>query len=169
VFPHLILKPTTLTRFHSDITITLTFIRPVKNQAAPSSHQSIRSVSSTSEPEKPMMDTQAPLPLHSKDLLLVPDLLALHMVRSNQSNTIISYHPSHDHRATTAQELHERFTLTGHSVYWSTMFQQTAEPTLLLLSLLWYALYCWDEAFEALYSHIGFLVSFIPFSQLYTI
>ena len=169
MFPRLIPNVQHLTRLRADITVTLTFIRPVKDQTAPSSRQSLRSVSSTSEREQPMIDTQAPLPLHSKDLLLVPDLLALHMVRSNQGNTIISYHPSHDHRATTAQELHERFSLTGHSVYWSTMFQQTDEPTLLFLSLLWYALYCWDEAFEALYSHIGFLVSFTPFSQLYTI
>lgn len=147
------------------ITITLTFARTMRNPttAPPSPNSSIRSGSTADklahEPSAMMIDTHAPLPLQSNDILIVPDLLALHMVRSEQENTIISYHPGHDHRTTTAEALHRRFALTGRSVYWSSMFKETNDPTLLLLSLMWYPLYCWDEVFETLYSHICFLES----------
>jgi len=133
----------------------------------PSLNPSIRSASTADklahEPPNMMIDTHAPLLLRSNDILLVPDLLALHMVRSEEGNTIISYHPGYDHRTTTAEALHRRFAMTGRSVYWSSIFKETNDPTLFLLSLMWYPLYCWDEVFETLYSHICFLVSLSRF------
>ena len=152
-----------------DITITLTFARTMRNTATipPGPNSSIRSAGTADkvahEPQNKMIDTHAPLLLQSNDVLIVPDLLALHMVRSEKENTIISYHPGYNHGTTTAEALHRRFALTGRSVYWSSMFKETNDPTLLLLSLMWYPLYCWDEVFETLYSHICFLVSLTRF------
>jgi len=46
----------------------------------------------------------------------------------------------------------------GRSVYWSRMFKEERDPTLVVLGLLWYAIYAWDETMEKLYAHICFLV-----------
>ena len=160
---------TYLTWRRLDITITLTFARTMRNPSTvwPGPNWSMRPTSIanrlTHEPPNMMIDTHAPLPLWSNDVLLVPDILALHMVRSGKGNAIISYHPGYDHRTTTAEALHHRFALIGRSVYWNSMFKETHDPTLFLLSLMWYPLYCWDEAFENLFSHICFLVSLAIF------
>lgn len=79
------------------------------------------------------------------------------MVRSSTSNTIISYHPGPDHA--TAHALHARLNTAGNSGHWNTIFANNDDPTFVILILLWYALYAWDEAFEVLYKHIGWLVS----------
>jgi len=41
-------------------------------------------------------------------------------------------------------------------VYWNKIFASTinSDPTFVLLSILWYALYAWDESFDNLYIHI---------------
>lgn len=43
---------------------------------------------------------------------------------------------------------------SGRSAYWQKMISATSDPTFLLLTFLWHALYAWDEALENLYSHI---------------
>lgn len=106
-----------------------------------------------------MIDTHVPLILHSNGRQLMADQLAVHMVRSPTSNTIISLHPNEEHPTTTAQALRTRVHATGRSVYWSNIFRDTSDPTFVFLSLLWYALYAWDEALEHLYDHICFLES----------
>jgi hypothetical protein len=81
------------------------------------------------------------------------------MVRARDSSTIISLHPNKEQRATSAQTLHARVHAAGRSVYWGHIFAGSSDPTFVLLSLLWYALYAWDEAQEHLYAHICFLES----------
>jgi hypothetical protein len=44
-------------------------------------------------------------------------------------------------------------------VYWQKIFQDSPDPTFLLLTFVWHAMYAWDEALEDLYAHIGQLVS----------
>ncbi|KAF8516402.1 hypothetical protein JB92DRAFT_2267729 [Gautieria morchelliformis] len=108
------------------------------------------------------IDTQGPLPLLSPlegnsgdNFLLILDLLALHMVRTNSgSSTIISYHPPSQWKTTSAKSLYARVYLAGQSVYWRNIFKKSSDPTFVLLATLWYALYAWDEAFETLWEHI---------------
>ncbi|KAG6841075.1 hypothetical protein C0991_002168 [Blastosporella zonata] len=146
------------------ITISLTFIRTMRNPTTmPPSPTSIYTASTISrqqhKPPDQIIDTQAPLYIRSTDRILLPDLLSLHMVRSHMNSTIISYHPGQEHRSTTAASLHSRLHAAGHSVYWSSMFAQYDDPTFVFLSLLWYALYAWDETLEVLYSHLCWVES----------
>ena len=80
------------------------------------------------------------------------------MVRERNTSTIISYHPISNFKTTSAQHLRSIVQRTGDSVYWSKIFDKANDPTFLFLAILWYALYAWDEAFEALYHHITNLV-----------
>ncbi|KAF8066879.1 hypothetical protein FPV67DRAFT_1670352 [Lyophyllum atratum] len=143
------------------ITITLTFIRTMQNPTTLSPNaKSSYTESTMSQEQRPpdqVIDTQAPLSIRSSDRILLPDLLALHMVRTPMNSTIISYHPSEEHRTTTASSLHTRLNAAGRSVYWNTMFASHDDPTFVFLSILWYALYAWDETLEVLYAHICFL------------
>ncbi|KAH9476036.1 hypothetical protein JR316_0011605 [Psilocybe cubensis] len=151
-----------------DITVTLTFVRSLSNPntAVPSPEPNedyLANINDLSRGELPdlVIDTQAPLPLRSSDILLLPDQLALHMIRSPAGNTIISLHQTQEHRATTAKALHTRARLTGRSVYWSNIFKDSNDPTFVFISLLWYALYAWDETLENVYNHICFLESIV--------
>jgi hypothetical protein len=93
--------------------------------------------------------------------VLILDLLALHMVRTSsksESSTIISYHPGPEWKTTSAETLYSRVYLVGRSIYWQKIFQNSDDPTFVLLGTLWYALYAWDEALETLWEHIGELV-----------
>ncbi|KAF8181582.1 hypothetical protein BJ912DRAFT_979394 [Pholiota molesta] len=142
--------------YESDhITITLTFIRPMTDQTT-----SIAELT-TARPRKTewVIDTHAPLTLRSNNVVLLADQLAVHMVRARTGSTIISLHPNKAQRATSAQTLHDRVHTAGRSVYWGSIFTDTRDPTFVLLSVLWYALYAWDEAQEHLYAHICFLES----------
>lgn len=87
--------------------------------------------------------------------------------KSNNTNTIISYHPPHIHRTTTAETLKTRLHSAGQSVYWNKIFASTinSDPTFVLLSILWYALYAWDESFDTLYVHICSLVRLRRFGR----
>ncbi|PPQ75298.1 hypothetical protein CVT24_007521 [Panaeolus cyanescens] len=100
------------------------------------------------------IDTQAPLDLASVGRQLVLDLLSVHFIRKSTGSTIISYHPSLALRTTSADYLHKRIRFAGQSVYWQTIFRQSKDPTFVLLTFIWHALYSWDEALENLYSHI---------------
>jgi len=99
-----------------------------------------------------------------KKLILV-DLLALHMIRHKDSSTIISYHPPAKWLGTSAAILHSRFHFAGQSVYWRTIFNESDDPTFILLSILWHALYAWDEALEILFQHISSIAS-VTFSSV---
>ncbi|KAF8908206.1 hypothetical protein CPB84DRAFT_1813404 [Gymnopilus junonius] len=116
-----------------------------------------------------VIDTQAALPLRSSNRVLTHDLLAIHMVRTPKGNTIISLHPNANRKTTTAEAIHTRVHLTGKSVYWGNIFKDTTDPTFVLLSLLWYGLYAWDESLEDLYNHICFLESQVIVTNDFTL
>lgn len=86
------------------------------------------------------------------------DLLAIHMIRKPKNSTVISYHPPLEWHGTTAKYLHARMRYAGQSVYWQNIFKKSDDPTFVLLSILWYAVYAWDESLENLYTHICNLV-----------
>jgi hypothetical protein len=90
--------------------------------------------------------------------LLISDLLAVHMIRTSQNSTLITYHPPRKTRATDAATLHSRVHYAGSSVYWSKLYAQATDPTFVLVATLWHALYAWDQTFEVLYQHICSLV-----------
>ncbi|KAI9572275.1 cora-like Mg2+ transporter protein-domain-containing protein [Boletus coccyginus] len=142
------------------ITIVLPFIRKVSNQQewvnpTPFNEtrypQEERLASLTDT--KQTIDTQAPLVLSDQTILL-HDLLAIHMVRSTGDNTIISYHHHSELQRTTARRLQSLVQRTGDSVYWSKIFHRSKDPTFVFLTILWYALYAWDEALEVLHAHL---------------
>ncbi|KAJ7716036.1 hypothetical protein B0H14DRAFT_3901475 [Mycena olivaceomarginata] len=143
------------------ITLTLGFIRCMKNSMStypsptPSYSPTIPTLQSTDQ----VIDTHGPLHLNSSNRVLLPDILAIHMVRSSDLSTIISYHPPHTHQTTAAHVLRTRLLAAGQSVYWNKIFNSTisADPTFVLLALLWYPLYAFDESLEALYLHICWL------------
>jgi hypothetical protein len=88
------------------------------------------------------------------------DEMAIHMVRLQTNSTIISYHAKADWYTTTAKELHKLLRLAGQSVYWRKILQQTSDPTFVLLTILWHAIYSWDEALSSLYTHVQSLVRY---------
>ncbi|KAG6331202.1 hypothetical protein ID866_7885 [Astraeus odoratus] len=140
------------------ITVILPFVRTVRHSMTRTS--SLTSSASAafselflSEDRKQIIDTQSPLTLQSTGCTIIQDLLAVHMIR-DATSTIISYHP--DGR-TSGERLRSLIQRTGQSVYWSKIFEQTRDPTLLFLTFLWYALYAWDETFEELYKYISWL------------
>jgi hypothetical protein len=94
--------------------------------------------------------------------MLLLDLLAIHMIRDPDSSTVISYHHSAGPYTTSAKRLHTRVRLAGQSVYWQNIFQKSSDPTFVLLTILWYALYAWDEALDTLWDHIRQLVCTVP-------
>ncbi|KAH7915509.1 hypothetical protein BJ138DRAFT_1132565 [Hygrophoropsis aurantiaca] len=151
-----------------DITITLPFMRTIRdphglrsltnNSGYPSSSQAI-----DARPGTPptAIDTQASLYLSSNHQTLLTDLLAIHMVRTvaPNSSTIISYHPGICSQRTSAQMLHSLILRASESVYWHKIFCASKDPTFVLIAILWYALYSWDEALEKMYEHINHLES----------
>ncbi|KAG1802136.1 uncharacterized protein HD556DRAFT_1304314 [Suillus plorans] len=132
------------------ITVILPFIRTTgkkeKSQSSPSLSERNR---------KDTIDVMLPLQLDDGEHVhfLLIDLLAIHMIRSKDSATIISYHPVL-HDRTTAERLHQVMERAGGSVYWNKIFNASEDPTFFFLAILWYALYAWDEAFEVLYNRI---------------
>ncbi|KAF8873989.1 hypothetical protein BD779DRAFT_1568105 [Infundibulicybe gibba] len=144
------------------VTVTLSFLRVIPNPTTvPMSPDTL-----TSHVGKGLqragtvtIDTQAPLILRSNQRMLLIDLMAIHLVRRPESSTLISYHPPPEWFTTSARYLHSRVRFAGQSVYWQSIFRQSPDPTFLLLSMLWYALYAWDESLENLYNHICFLES----------
>ncbi|KAF8516401.1 hypothetical protein JB92DRAFT_2810383 [Gautieria morchelliformis] len=148
------------------ITITLSFPRATKRDAVYSPSQVARvntniSTYSTAQnvpPLEEVINTQKPLPLRSDDPttddVLILDHLAMHMLRAKDSSTIISYQPTFYREVTTASSLHSRVYLAGQSVYWNKIFRGSNDPTFVFLTILWYALYAWDQALERLWEHI---------------
>ncbi|KAG1726218.1 hypothetical protein EDB19DRAFT_1945200 [Suillus lakei] len=109
------------------------------------------------------IDTQESLRLHSvcspAEKYLLEDLLALHTIGSSDpsGSTIISYHPSAQWNRTTAERLKNLVQKVGESVYWQKIFERSKDPSLVLLAILWYALYAWDESLDHLYTHMNWL------------
>ncbi|KAL4063406.1 cora-like Mg2+ transporter protein-domain-containing protein [Scleroderma citrinum] len=139
------------------LTITLPFISLMQNVTNLVSPNSVKSISA--KPPPPFTDIQASLFLQSSNNILVQDLLSIHMVRTPASSTIISYHPSSSSQRTSAKRLRSLVQRAGQNLYWQRVFSKSNDPTFLLLAILWYVLYSWDEAFEALYNHTNWLES----------
>ncbi|KAK1220123.1 hypothetical protein PQX77_017162 [Marasmius sp. AFHP31] len=83
---------------------------------------------------------------------------------SSSTSTIISYHPPRTpgYKTTSASDMRSRLLGAGRSVYWSRIFQSTVptgDPTFIALSLLWYAMYAWDEVIDLLTNEVGWLES----------
>ncbi|KAF5325041.1 hypothetical protein D9619_009599 [Psilocybe cf. subviscida] len=148
------------------ITITLTFLRSMSNHDAIQLNEAIGKSTDNFHATptllgSQMIDPHAPLVLHSNthrtfpdERLLVLDLLAVHLIRKANGSTLISFHPTLNIPTTTAAFLHERIRFAGQSVYWQNIFQKSPDPTFVLLTFIWHALYAWDEALENLFSHI---------------
>ncbi|KAK0240127.1 hypothetical protein EDD85DRAFT_475077 [Armillaria nabsnona] len=112
--------------------------------------------------EQAIIDTDEPLLLQSSNTLLEHDLIGIHAVRRSIDNpspsTVITYlPPASQHGITTADNLHARIMATGRSVYWTELYRVSADATLIVLAQLWYALYAWDEALEALTTEVVWL------------
>ncbi|KAF8955067.1 hypothetical protein BDZ97DRAFT_1765535 [Flammula alnicola] len=145
------------------ITVTLTFLRSMSNHDAVQLNAAFGKSTDTLQAPTllgtQMIDPHSPLALYSNGRLLVLDLLAVHLIRNVNGSTIISFHPSLNLPTTTAPFLHERIRFAGQSVYWQSIFQKSADPTFVLLTFIWHAMYAWDEALENLYEHICSLES----------
>ncbi|KAG9226602.1 hypothetical protein CCMSSC00406_0006173 [Pleurotus cornucopiae] len=134
--------------------------------------------------EEQVIDTQAPLAVRTIDgehRILLLDLLAVHFIRDAESSTIISYHPNLeqteeglppffiDRHGTTRQarsyppsqvnlpSAPPTLSRIGESVYWQNLFSKSPDPTFVLVTYLWHALYAWDEALETLYQYVCYL------------
>ncbi|KAJ3987437.1 hypothetical protein F5890DRAFT_1405153 [Lentinula detonsa] len=145
------------------ITITLSFIRVVRGTMSKplSSIHNLSSTSSTEFDEKALdLLAGAPIVHIAYKYMLALDLLSVHLIRRNDGlgSTIISYHDQ-DENATSAPYLHERIRFAGQSVYWQSIFQKSPDPTFVLLTFIWHAMYAWDEALEKLYGHICWMES----------
>ncbi|KAG1851576.1 cora-like Mg2+ transporter protein-domain-containing protein [Suillus subalutaceus] len=141
------------------ITITLPFLRPEQKSLSPRTRPSPTDpepwhfVITSDLPPANAIDIQAPFSTRDGRMLFI-DLLAVHMVR-DEENTIISYHPESTGDRTSAKHLHSLIQLVGESVYWQKIFNNSKDPTFLLLAILWYALYEWDESLDLLYSYVS--------------
>jgi hypothetical protein len=149
------------------ITMTVTFLRIMENPATSAGSDAASLTPSLQDAmldAEQVIDTQSFLPLHgSSDKIVLLDLLAIHMIRDQTcGSTIISFHPTREWQATSANRLFSRVRFAGQSVYWQKIFEKTSDPTFLLLAIVWYALYAWDEALQTLYGHVCWLVR-IPF------
>ncbi|KAJ8522411.1 hypothetical protein ONZ45_g1008 [Pleurotus djamor] len=58
---------------------------------------------------------------------------------------------------TSAQFLARRIRLAGQSVYWQSLYANSPDPSFILITYLWHALYAWDEALETLYQYVCWL------------
>lgn len=136
------------------ITIILPFLRPRQKSKSPPTN----SLPIDPEPwgfvTNTPIDIQAPVSTSDGRMLFI-DLLAIHMVRNVEGNTIISYHPESTGDRTSAKHLHSLIQLVGESVYWQEIFKASKDPTFFFLVILWYAIYAWDESLDLLYHYIG--------------
>ncbi|OJA15002.1 hypothetical protein AZE42_07800 [Rhizopogon vesiculosus] len=123
------------------ITITLPFVRTIQRELnsrsstaptprSPATPRSLQSLSTDNE-----INTEKPLKMLNGDVLFI-DLLAIHMVRSTDKSTIISYHPE-SRLVSSAKRLHLLMELVGDSVYWQNIFSKSKDPTFLFLAILW--------------------------------
>ncbi|KAN0078005.1 hypothetical protein V8E55_010062 [Tylopilus felleus] len=146
------------------ITIILPFIRTMKTRQSVEREGAIMMGVPLEEPqgaiqdERPLRAVDAPLTLRD-GLAVVQDLLAIHMVRTTTTSTIISYHPRSMTHGMSAQRLQSALQIICNSAYWSQMHSILKDPTFVLIAILKYVLQAWDEAFKALYARINELVN----------
>ncbi|SJL10692.1 uncharacterized protein ARMOST_14084 [Armillaria ostoyae] len=149
------LRPSTLAqRLRADITITLTFLKTMDYvNPVVTSNPTLSTRNEDTPARKRVINTQTPLVLRSGSsgdgCSLVLDLLAVHLIRNVEGNTLISYHNNSDREATSALFLQERMHYAGQSVYWQNIFQRSPDPTFVLLISIWVAICAWDEALES--------------------
>ncbi|KIJ14541.1 hypothetical protein PAXINDRAFT_12642 [Paxillus involutus ATCC 200175] len=156
------------------ITIVLPFVRVVKDgdkSAKSTNGASSASLGGMIPPDKKRhaADFRTLLYLRSTHHVLLKDLLAIHMVRTSTSNTIVSYHPPVERSKDSAERLQLLVLKTGDSPCWSEIFKKSNDPTFLVLVMFWYVLYGWDETFEVLGPHIDWLVSRLGFGFLFSL
>ncbi|KAF8997736.1 hypothetical protein BDQ17DRAFT_1544284 [Cyathus striatus] len=140
---------------HDHITISITFLKSIVSD---NQNEITRNSKDALGKSSQMIDTNAPLNIRTTDNIkrqLILDFLSVHLIRKKEGSVIISYHPSiKDIKTTTAEYLQQRIRFAGQSVYWQNIFQKSRDPTFVLLTFVWHAIYSWDEALEHLYVHI---------------
>lgn len=92
-------------------------------------------------------------------IILHRDLLAIHMVRTTSTSTIVSYHPRSELHTMSAKRLQSVLQHTRDSERWSKILSMSEDPTFVFIAILGYVLYTWDEVFEVLYDSVNELVS----------
>ncbi|KAG1789706.1 uncharacterized protein HD556DRAFT_1492388, partial [Suillus plorans] len=139
------------------ITVTLLFGTAPWDKPAMSSQS--KHISCACPGGEKAIDTQESLLCSPAERYLLEDLLALHIIRSSDpsGSTIISYHPSAQWNMTTAERLKNLVQKVGESAYRQKIFERSKDPSLVLLAILWYALYAWDESLDHLYTHMNWL------------
>lgn len=131
---------------HEDhITVVLPFVRTMQKPEASSSL-------GDSSNEAQDIDPQVPLDLI--DGIVFQDLLAIHMVRSRTCNTIISCHPLPNSERTSGTHIQSFVQRTWDNMHRSKTFTNSKDPTYHFLAILYFAMYAWDEAFEAIHRYI---------------
>ncbi|KAF7422453.1 hypothetical protein PC9H_010609 [Pleurotus ostreatus] len=147
------------------ITITLPFLTVSPNPLSTipkrvNTFRSIVSVGNVYSSEGPK-HSSASLDSDTDDhRILLLDLLSVHFIRDSKSSTIISYHPRREQTENGhPKKLSQRIHLAGQSVYWQGLFSTSPDPTFILITYLWHALYAWDEALETLYQYVCWLES----------
>ncbi|KAF5384252.1 hypothetical protein D9615_003334 [Tricholomella constricta] len=143
------------------ITITLTFLKSDSNydrHPGMASSETVHTTASTTSTADRLTLSKLPRISRIGRQILVLDLLSVHLIRSVEESTIISFHPViKNHPTTDALYLHDRIRFAGQSVYWQSIFQKSPDPTFVLLTFVWHAMYAWDEALQHLYNHICWL------------
>jgi hypothetical protein len=82
-------------------------------------------------------------------------MLAVFVVRATDNNTLITLHPGPVHHS--ARTLQKRLMAAAQGVYWKSLLSRAPDPVFLLLIVMWSAIYAWDEAMSALYTHVTHL------------
>jgi len=114
--------------------------------------------------DRTLIETSYPLELRNEQLSI--DTLALHLIREPNGATLICMQPPNNpyvNRELPSERpgkyLHKLLLLAGTGVYWGNIFHTNRDPIFACIIALWYPLYAWDEAMEALHNHIRFLES----------
>ena len=77
------------------------------------------------------------------------------VVRATDNHTLITVHPGPVPHS--ARTLADRLMAAGQGVYWGNLLKRSHDPVFLLLIVMWSAIYAWDEAMSALYTHVTHL------------
>ena len=79
-------------------------------------------------------------------------MLAVHLIRAEDHQTLITLHPSPAKGI--ARTMQDRIFMASNGIYWGRLMRENNDPIFVVLIVMWSALYVWDEAMEVLYSHI---------------
>ncbi|KAG1905941.1 cora-like Mg2+ transporter protein-domain-containing protein [Suillus fuscotomentosus] len=136
------------------ITIVLPFLQSQQESRSPHTRRSPTDPKAWDSVTDTLIDIQAPFSTGDGHVLFF-DVLAIHMVRDVEENTIISYHPESKGHRTPAKHLRSLIQFVGESMYWQRIFGKSKDPTFLFLAILWYALREWDESLDLLFRHVS--------------